>query len=97
MRREFARVGQRVDGIDIFVRPNRFDARKAQRESARVACARLNRVERDFEDDVRLHFAISAVINDRVLFEMLGQLRDLDVGQTAVSFSDSLNTLFRLP
>ena len=72
LRDEFARVGERVDRIDLFVASNRFDARKAQRQSARVTRAGLNRVERDLENNLRFHFTISPVIYDRVLFKMLG-------------------------
>ena len=53
-----------------------------------MARARLNRVKRDFENDVRFHLAISTVIDDRVFFEILGQFRDLNVGQSAVSFAN---------
>src|SRR5438132_14171774 len=80
LRGQLARVGQRVDSIDIFVAPNRFDPWETQRQSARVSRARLNRIERDLQDDVRLHLPISTVIDDRVLFEMLGQLGDLSIG-----------------
>ena len=48
----------------------------------------LNRIERDLQNYLRFHFAIPSVVNDRVLFEMLSQLCDLHVGQTAVSLAD---------
>ena len=69
---ELLRVRERVDGIDIFVPPDGFDARKTQRQAAGVSRARLNRIESHFEHDVRFHFAIAATIDNRVLFEMLG-------------------------
>jgi len=53
-----------------------------------MTCARLNGIERDLEHDLRFHFAIAATIDNRVLFEMLGQFHDLDVGQATVGFSD---------
>ena len=85
---ERARVGERVNRVDCLVASNRFDAREAQCESALVSRTRLNGIERDFEHGIGLHFTIAAVIRDRLLFEMLGQLGDLDVGQSAVGFSN---------
>ena len=72
LRGELARVGKRVDRVDVFVAADRFDPREPQCESARVPIARLNRVKGDFEDDLWFDFTITAVIGDRVLFEMLG-------------------------
>ena len=42
LRRELSRVFEGVDGIDIFVAPDRFDSGKAQRESTGVARTRLD-------------------------------------------------------
>ena len=42
LRGELARISQRIDGIDVFIRSHGFDPRKTQRESTRMACARLN-------------------------------------------------------
>ena len=59
---ELASVFERVDGIDIFVAPYGFDPWKTQRKSTRMARARLNRIERDLEYDVRFYLTITAMI-----------------------------------
>ena len=69
---ELPRVFQCVDCFYIFVTPDRFDSWEAQRKSTRMARARLDGIERDFEHDVRFHFTISAMIRDGVLPEVLG-------------------------
>jgi hypothetical protein len=70
--RELPRVFKRVDCLHVFVAPDRFDSWEAQRQSTRMARARLDGIEGDFEHDVRFDFSISAMIRDRVLPEMLG-------------------------
>ena len=57
-----ARVGQGIDRVHALVSPNGFDARKAQSQTARMSSARLDRIERDLQNDVRLHFAIPAAL-----------------------------------
>ena len=54
---------------------------RGKRSARPLACRVLgcDGIERDFEHDVRFHFAITAAIDDRVSFEVLGQLRDLHV------------------
>src|SRR6266498_3251765 len=67
LRRELARVMERVDCIHIFVAPDRFDSWEAQRESTCMADARLDGIERHIEHNVRFHLAISAVVRNGVL------------------------------
>src|SRR5207247_4294394 len=86
--RQSARVAQRVNPFHTFVSPNCFDAWKAQSQTTRMSSARLDRIKRNFQDDVRLHFAIASVIRNRLLLEMFGQLGDLSVRQTGVGLSD---------
>src|SRR5205823_5902132 len=64
------------------------DSGKTQRQTARMSSAGLDRIERDLKHRVGFHLAITATILDRLLFEMLGQLGNLDIGQTAVGFSN---------
>src|SRR6266849_5330443 len=71
---KIARVGERVDCIDIFVTPNRFDAGKTQGQPAFVTRARLDGIESYFEHDVWFHLTITTTINNRGLFKMFGQL-----------------------
>ena len=66
------RVSESIDILDRFVAANSFDARETQGQAAGVARTRLDGIKSDFQDDVRLHFAVPATINQRVLFEMLG-------------------------
>src|SRR5439155_19293559 len=70
--RKLARVRQGVDRIDCFVAPNRFDARKAERKTAGVTRARLERVKGNLENDLRAHCTIAPAVDNSVAFEMLG-------------------------
>src|SRR5437762_6362558 len=87
-RRQLLRVCQGIDILDRLVAPDGFDSGKTQGESAGVARAWLNGVEGNLQHDVWFHFAIPPSINQRVVFGMLGQLVDLGIGQSAISFAD---------
>ena len=69
---QLLRVSEGIDVLDRLVAANSFDARKTQGETAGMARTRLDGIEGDFLNNVRLHFAIAATINQCVLFEMLG-------------------------
>ena len=57
-------------------------------KTARVPFARLDRIEGNFEHDVRRHLEITSAIVRGVTAEMLRQFRDLHIGETAVGFAD---------
>jgi hypothetical protein len=69
---QLLRVSETIDILDRLVAPYGFDARETQGEAAGMARTRLDGIESNFQNDVRLHFAIPATINQRVLFEVLG-------------------------
>src|ERR1043166_3706660 len=85
--RQCAGVGQGIVRAHALVSPDRLDTWKTQSETTRMPGAPLDRIERDLQDDVRLHFAIPAAQGGRLFFEMLRQLRDLHIGQPAVGLS----------
>ena len=67
-----AGIGKGIDRIDRFVAPDGFDTRKAQRKSAGVTCAWLDRVKGHFQNNIRFHFPITPPVEDGVAFEMFG-------------------------
>jgi len=69
---QLLRVSEGIDILDRLSAANGFDARETQGEAAGMARTRLDGIESNFQNDVRCYFAISATINQRVLFEMLG-------------------------
>src|SRR5207248_3098649 len=83
-----SRVFERVDFASGFLGADAFDARKAQREAARVAITWLHGIERDFEHDIRRDLAIAVMLRDRRGFEIIGELRDLGIGEAGVGFAD---------
>ena len=81
-------MGEGVDLRGRLVAADGFDAREAHGEAAGVAVARLDRVEGDFEHDLRDHFAVTAVLGDGRRGEMFGQLFDLRISQTGIRFAN---------
>ena len=65
-----------------------MDAREPERQPARVAGARLDGVEGDFQDDLRADFAIASMAGNGSGGEMFGEFLDLYVGETGVGFAD---------
>ena len=72
LRCKLARVTEGIDRVHRFITPDRFDARKAERKTAGVTGAWLDRVKGNLENNIRFHFTIAAVVNNGVAFEMLG-------------------------
>ena len=70
-----ARVGQGVDRVHVLVSPNGFDARKTESQTALVSGARLDRVKRDLQNDVRC-------------LRLLRSFGDLRIVQTSLGFSN---------
>ena len=63
-----------LDGINIFdllVMPNRFDSWESQSKPARMTVARLNRIERDLQNDLWSHRTKMAIVSDRGPKEVL--------------------------
>ena len=83
--------GHCLDRVDLgrrLVRAQVGDAREAQREPGLVPVRADDDVERDLDDDERLHLAVAPVPGDRVGLEPAGHLGDLGIGQAAVRLAD---------
>ena len=53
-----------------------------------MSSAWLNDIKRDFQDDIRLNFEISASLMNRPAQEMPGQFGDFGIGQAGIRFAD---------
>ena len=79
---------KRVDLRDSLVVTDSDDTWEPESVAACVTIAFLDSVEGDFEHDRWLDKTEPAVILNRVLFEELSHLRDLDVCQSRIRLSN---------
>ena len=61
-----------------------------------MAVRSADRVEGDFQNDIRLHQVPAPFLAERVASEMLGEILDLVVGQAGVSLADDAELAVRL-
>ncbi len=80
-----------LQGIDIgggLVAADGVDAGEAHGEAGVVALRGLDRVEGDFEDEVRLDVVFAALLRQGVALEVDGEFLDLGIGEAGVGLAD---------
>src|SRR5690606_30181948 len=79
---------QCIDIGEGFVRADSHDAREAERVAAFMTLARLNRIERHFNNDLRNDTPPTSLLLDGGGEKMLREMRDLRIGEAGVGFAD---------